>query len=145
MRPTTLLLLLLSSVAGASGCAKEVGRVSSSTESAEVALAAKPVDIWVDMDINCKGDPKVAVDASLTQGGKTIGEVKACNALDVAVKMMAIETDLGGDVHKRYEGKLKCNFAAPAAGAGTSPFRVDVRRHVSENCTVAKLDVVLKQ
>jgi hypothetical protein len=121
-------------------CAKEVGRVETSATTAEMTLVAKPVDVWVDLDVACMREPKVSVEVAVAQAGHETSRT-VCDALDVTTKMLALETSLGNEVKKKYEGKMRCELAVPVAGTAT----VTVARNVSANCFAKTLDVVLKQ
>lgn len=126
----------------ASGCAKEAARVTVNGPVAPVSLKAAPVDVWVDMDISCKGEPQLSIRVSLLVGKSDAAQV-TCDPFDVTVKMYAVETDIMGDVRKKYQGKMKCTIGADVTRAGT--FDAVAQGQLSANCKATKLDVLLKQ
>jgi len=106
-----------------SGCGREVARIPNARQGSfegSLELAdAKPLDVWVHLDIELGSRGTAGSDIALEQDGQEIHRVR-CDALNPSVKMSSVVVEIGGKRSLRYDGKMRdCVLTPKHAGPAT--------------------------
>jgi hypothetical protein len=112
--------------------ARSFARATSGTEVARVAFtspgngdatfaahANEELQLWTQLDVEYASgghdDLNAVYEVTAEQGGHVLASAR-CGTADRSVTMMSVRTEWSGDVHERYQGKMRCAIVAPAEG-----------------------------
>ncbi len=123
MRRHSLSLALAGSLLLAVGCGKEVGRIPLAGEgdgdTAVTLKSGQHLALWTHLDVSWDGPFAAHYDVELRDASSKAVATATCNPLDVGTKIGSVETTLGSHHSKSYNGKMRCELVAPAAGKYT--------------------------
>ncbi|MFT4979285.1 MAG: 3-phosphoglycerate kinase [Myxococcota bacterium] len=118
-----------------------IGPATGATTSATVA--AGPVALWTDIDLEWEGDLALRYDVRIAQDGAELA-VMSCDPLDVNVTMNSMTTDLGSRHTRRYQGLMHCTATIPTDGPIDVTAALSVTNATSAY-SISRADLVIKQ